>query len=199
MYTFKIKYKILYLWVYNLVPKSDHQSRTFPHVDSSRTDQAGLPGAFTFCMQPAASTRKPSIDKSSMPPWVAALPRSTLLRTGRIIGKVQPALKCSCRTLTGHSPTTFPRSSASFPRLPAARRIRYASTIVSPTTINLRPNIPPESKELYNALKTLRWAAKDYVNASRVDLALQGLTAQDAVTRVAGRIYTSKAREIHGN
>ncbi len=133
-----------------------------------------------------------------MPPWVAALPRSTLLRTGRTIGKIQPALACSHSTAIARWPNSFPRSSAPFscssapfPRLPIslpARRIRYASTIVSPTTINLRPNILPENKELYSALKTLRWAAKDYVNASRVDLALQGLTAQDAVTRVAGMI-----------
>jgi hypothetical protein len=63
--------------------------------------------------------------------------------------------------------------------------VRSASTHVSPTAINLRPNIPPRNQELHNALSKLNHAAETYVNISRVQLALRGLEAQDAVTRVA--------------
>jgi hypothetical protein len=63
--------------------------------------------------------------------------------------------------------------------------VRSASTHVSPTAINLRPHIPPRNKELYDALSALSGAAETYVNISRLQLALRGLAAQDAVTRVA--------------
>jgi hypothetical protein len=68
-------------------------------------------------------------------------------------------------------------------------RVRSASTHVSPTAINLRPNIPPKNKELYDALSALSGAAETYVNISRLQLALHGLAARDAVTRVAGGLY----------
>jgi len=41
---------------------------------------------------------------------------------------------------------------------------------------------------LYDALSALSGAAETYVNLSRLQLALRGLEAQDAVTRVAGTV-----------
>jgi hypothetical protein len=64
-------------------------------------------------------------------------------------------------------------------------RCRSASTYVSPTAINYRPNIPPKHKELYNALSELSVKAEQYVNISRLQLALRGLAVGDAVTRIA--------------
>ncbi|KAF2626300.1 hypothetical protein BU25DRAFT_370005 [Macroventuria anomochaeta] len=103
-----------------------------------------------------------------MPPWVASAPRLTSLTKGRAIEPLPAVLRCSHAT---------PRS--------LNLRVRSASTHVSPTAINLRPNIPPRNKELYNALSALSGAAETYVNISRLQLALSGLAAQDAVTRVA--------------
>ncbi|KAF1847958.1 uncharacterized protein K460DRAFT_307700 [Cucurbitaria berberidis CBS 394.84] len=104
-----------------------------------------------------------------MPPWAASVPRMTFLRTGRAIDSLRLAFLCRHATK---------------PRF-ANLRARSASTHVSPTAINLRPNIPPQNKELHDTLSALSGAAETYVNISRLQLALQGLAAQDAVTRVA--------------
>ena len=106
-----------------------------------------------------------------MPPWVAFAPRLTSLTKGRAIERLPPLLRCRDAT----------------PRSLNLNLRRSASTHVSPTAINLRPNIPPRNKELYDALSALSGAAETYVNISRLQLALSGLAAQDAVTRVAGR------------
>ncbi|KAH7413804.1 hypothetical protein DE146DRAFT_638639 [Phaeosphaeria sp. MPI-PUGE-AT-0046c] len=104
-----------------------------------------------------------------MPPWVAAVPRLSSLTYGRAIERLPTALCCR------HAPK------ASFTSL----RARAALTHVSPTAINLRPNIPARNKELHDALSALSGDAENYVNLSRLQLALEGLAAQDAVTRVA--------------
>ncbi|KAJ4377609.1 hypothetical protein N0V83_000436 [Neocucurbitaria cava] len=104
-----------------------------------------------------------------MPPWVASVPRSTILRTRRAIDRLHVALPCRYATE---------------PRF-ANLRARAASTHVSPTAINLRPNIPPRNKELYDALSALSRAAETYANISRLQLALRGVAAHDAVTRIA--------------
>lgn len=104
-----------------------------------------------------------------MPPWVASVPRTTTLLGRRAIERFPIALRCR----HGGKPS-FPNP-----------RARSASTHVSPTAINLRPNIPSKNKELHDALSALSGAAETYVNISRLQLALRGLAAQDAVTRVA--------------
>jgi hypothetical protein len=101
-----------------------------------------------------------------MPPWVAFVPRSTSLLAGRRIGCLSP--RSLCNNVVSLRKT-----------------VRSASTHVSPTAINVRPDIPPANEELYYALSDLSGAAETYVNISRLQLALRGLAAQDAVTRVA--------------
>lgn len=105
-----------------------------------------------------------------MPPWVAAAPRLSSLTYGRAIERIPTTLRCR------HAP----RASSTH------LRVRAASTHVSPTTINLRPDIPAGNKELHEALSVLNGVAERYVNGSRLQLALEGLAAQDPVTRVAG-------------
>ncbi|EFQ84869.1 hypothetical protein PTT_20363 [Pyrenophora teres f. teres 0-1] len=117
-----------------------------------------------------------------MPPWVASVPRLTILRKTGAIDRIPLALRC-CNV-----------TKSSFANL----RARSASTHVSPTAINLRPNIPPRNKDLYDALSALSRAAETYVNISRLQLALRGLVAQDAVTRVAvlGMNSQSSAQQL---
>jgi hypothetical protein len=105
-----------------------------------------------------------------MPPWVASVPRSTILRKTGAIDRLSQA--CRCRNALRTSHTNL--------------RVRSASTHVAPTAINLRPNIPSRNKELHDALSALSGAAETYVNISRLQLALQGLAVQDPVARVAG-------------
>jgi hypothetical protein len=112
-----------------------------------------------------------------MPPWVASVPRSIILRKTGTIDRIPLAIRC--------------RKVAN-----ASLRARSASTHVSPTAINLRPNIPPRNKELYDALSALSGAAETYVNISRLQLALGGLAAQYAVTRVAGTMYAPLEEDV---
>jgi hypothetical protein len=121
--------------------------------------------------------------RSPMPPWVATAPRLSSLINGRTTERIHVALRCRSNLKTA------------FTHL----RVRSASTHVSPTAINLRPNIPPRNKELHDALSALSGAAETYVNISRLQLALAGLTAQDAVTRVAGRTDESESGRMRAD
>ncbi|KAF2113546.1 hypothetical protein BDV96DRAFT_578003 [Lophiotrema nucula] len=104
-----------------------------------------------------------------MPPWVACVPRSSCLRTSRTIERLSLPF----------SPPRTVQSSTTY------LRTRRASTHVAPTAINVRPNIPPQSQELYDALDGLSKHAAEYVNISRLQLAQRGVTTQDAVVRIA--------------
>jgi hypothetical protein len=111
-----------------------------------------------------------------MPPWVASVPRTTTLLRGRGIDPLPSIPYCRNATIARLS-------------RPAHLRIRSASTHVSPTAINPRPEIPQRNVKLYNALSGLGSTAETFVNISRLQLALRGLAAQDAVIRVASKLY----------
>lgn len=110
-----------------------------------------------------------------MPSWVASAPRISSLVHGRAIDQILIGLRC--RNAVKLTTTSL--------------RVRSASTHVSPTAINLRPNIPQRNKELHDALSALSGFAETYVNISRLQLALEGLAAQDAVTRIAGMAHAT--------
>ncbi|KAL1593817.1 hypothetical protein SLS60_010549 [Paraconiothyrium brasiliense] len=100
-----------------------------------------------------------------MPPWVACVSRQAPCPRAKAIDRFAISLHCRHAALS--------------------LRIRSASTHVSPTAINYRPNVPPRNVELYNTLSGLNNAAEQYVNLSRLQLALSGLAGENAVTRVA--------------
>lgn len=106
-----------------------------------------------------------------MPPWVLSVPRLTICSRARAIDRSTALLRS--------------RHAAAANSLVTKLRARPASTHVSPTAINYRPNIPRRNKELHDALSALDGAAEQYVNLSRLQLALGGLVTEDAVTRVA--------------
>lgn len=104
-----------------------------------------------------------------MPPWVASAPRSI---TGSRVRAIDRCASFSrCRYVANPPVANF--------------RVRRASTHISPTAINYRPNVPPRNEELYDALSGLSGAAEQYVNLSRLQLALRGLAVENAVTRIA--------------
>ncbi|KAF2462771.1 uncharacterized protein BDR25DRAFT_308152, partial [Lindgomyces ingoldianus] len=107
-----------------------------------------------------------------MPPWVAFVQRSTCLLSRRGISRSTSFISYR------NTPIRAPPPCSNL-------RIRFASTQVSPTAINAGPSIPPRKKELYNALSELSDAAETYVNISRLQLALRGLSVEDPVVRVA--------------
>ncbi|KAI9802291.1 MAG: hypothetical protein M1833_001797 [Piccolia ochrophora] len=71
------------------------------------------------------------------------------------------------------------------PRRSPLQPTRYASTLASSTAINATKHIPGKVRGLYNALSTLKSQAANYVNLSRVLLALRSLETEDAIVRVA--------------
>ena len=103
---------------------------------------------------------------SPMPPWAAAAPRCTT-RVRRTAIERAARLRRAGAAACGR------------------RHVRCASTHVAPSAIHLRPNIPPQNRELHNALSALGGAAATWVNTSRLQLALSGLGVTNGVTRVA--------------
>ncbi|KAI8933094.1 hypothetical protein NX059_009737 [Plenodomus lindquistii] len=108
-----------------------------------------------------------------MPPWAAFAPRSTswLKRSAIERLRIPATSPLCCRNCNVARPSHL--------------RVRSASTHVAPSAINLRPNIPPQNKELHDALSALSSAAETWVNISRLQLALCGLAVENGVTRVA--------------
>jgi hypothetical protein len=137
------------------------------HVIMSARLVSRLPHGHQVLLQ-----RRPS--PSPMPPWVASVPRPTILFRKSAIDRLSCAYHPRI-ALNGRS------SKLGF---------RFAYAHVSPTAINARPNIPEKNKQLYNALSELSGKAESYVNISRLQLALRGLASADAVTRVAGMLNT---------
>ncbi|KAI9822515.1 MAG: hypothetical protein M1827_000234 [Pycnora praestabilis] len=68
-------------------------------------------------------------------------------------------------------------------RLPA--RCRTASSLASATAINAPQELPPNVRDVFQALNGVKSSAANYVNLSRLQLALRSLEARDAVIRVA--------------
>ncbi|KAL5113384.1 hypothetical protein ACEQ8H_008728 [Pleosporales sp. CAS-2024a] len=119
-----------------------------------------------------------------MPPWVASVPRLPRLANGRTVERLPSAL--CCRNVSN----AYRRSIANL-------GVRSASTHVAPTAIDVRPNIPARNKELHDALSALGRAAETYVNMGRLQLALAGLAAQDAVIRIAVLGLNSQSSAQH--
>ncbi|KAL9100190.1 MAG: hypothetical protein Q9163_004411 [Psora crenata] len=83
----------------------------------------------------------------------------------------------SYRTVGTRGPTS--------PRGAFYRTSRRASTISAATVVNAKPDIPPASRRLHEALTVLEHEAGIYTNISQLRLALRGLESENPVTRVA--------------
>ncbi|KAJ9371853.1 hypothetical protein DTO282F9_3182 [Paecilomyces variotii] len=62
---------------------------------------------------------------------------------------------------------------------------RPASTLATSSAINASKNVPPQYKDLYDALDEVREAAAEQVNLSRLQLAQRGLESETPVIRIA--------------
>lgn len=65
---------------------------------------------------------------------------------------------------------------------------RPVSTISSVTAVNVKKDIPPAFRGLYDALSVLQNEAAVYANLSQIQLALRGLELENGITRVGGTI-----------
>ncbi|KAI4196679.1 MAG: hypothetical protein LQ350_006432 [Teloschistes chrysophthalmus] len=66
---------------------------------------------------------------------------------------------------------------------PSARRL--LSTISSVTAVNVKKDLPPAFRGLYDALGVLKREAAVYANLSQIQLAQRGLESENGITRIA--------------
>ena len=120
-----------------------------------------------------------------MPSRLSTLRRLLSASSRRPIGlKYCPA--CSIWRIS--SPQAAQHNAAQSTLSPSVSRSRRSSTVASTTAINATRDLPPNLRELHEALSELRSKAANYVDLSRLQLALRGLETRDAVIRVAGTI-----------
>ncbi|KAI9830351.1 MAG: hypothetical protein M1819_005732 [Sarea resinae] len=113
-----------------------------------------------------------------MPPRI---PSFGPLRAGPVVKKGGAFYCPSCALWRlSRAPRLAIKSAA---RSPA--RSRQASTLASSTAVNAHRDIPLGTQELHHELAFLKTKAANYVNLSRLQLALRGLEARDPTVRVA--------------
>lgn len=104
----------------------------------------------------------------------------TLRKTSAVFRSLEKAYVCpSC---------AFKRPSKAPTRFPQQRR--HASTLASSTAINATKDIAPHLKDLYTKLEGLEKHATNYIDLSRLQLALRGLESRRPVIRLAGIFQT---------
>ncbi|KAF2140113.1 uncharacterized protein K452DRAFT_230804 [Aplosporella prunicola CBS 121167] len=85
----------------------------------------------------------------------------------------------------GDAPSCLSAPAAARTRAQFFARRRHAATLASRTAINAPVDVPPRLKELHQTLDALKGPAANYVNLSRLQLALRGLETTDPVVRIA--------------
>ena len=69
------------------------------------------------------------------------------------------------------------------------KRVYHAARITSHTAINATKSIPSAFKQLHDSLKKLKVDAANYVDLSKLDLAIRGLESHNPLVRIAGSSY----------
>ena len=113
------------------------------------------------------------------------MPHKSLLRSTRAFTLPLPGISYICPSCRFHNVASRIRGLEQFDR----RARRATSTIASVTTVNAKKDIPLAFIELYDALGRLQRDAAVYTNLSQLQLALRGLEAENAVTRVASILH----------
>ncbi|KAI9803904.1 MAG: hypothetical protein M1825_001784 [Sarcosagium campestre] len=101
--------------------------------------------------------------------------------------------RASSRSLLGRASTRISGPRTAFDR--------KASSVVSKTAVNATKDIPPRNRTLYDAITALKQEAANYVDLSRLQLALRSLESDNPVVRIAvlGDGRTLEARRLVGN
>lgn len=147
---------------------------------------------------PLALKTRPTAPAGTSSPDVFFCPLCSLWRLTRPSARSRPFARLhSTRLLPSSSIQASTRISASPRRLlssaPSDRTLRplppahqhlQASSLASNTAINPPLHIPPPYHALHASLERLQHSAGDYVNQSRLQLALRGLETQKPTIRV---------------
>ncbi|KAG9654903.1 hypothetical protein KCU64_g6895, partial [Aureobasidium melanogenum] len=107
---------------------------------------------------------------------------STTRRSASSYARKQPSAVASAR-LPVHDPR-LACAHANSPYTSQRAHIRHATNLASRTAINPPSNVPVENQQLYASLDRLKDIASDYVNQSRLQLALRGLETSRPTVRI---------------
>lgn len=105
----------------------------------------------------------------------------TTWRSGSSIARKQSSAVASTRLV--HNPR-LAHAHANSPYTSQRAQIRHATNLASRTAINPPSNVPAENQQLYASLDRLKDIASDYVNQSRLQLALRGLETSRPTVRI---------------
>lgn len=103
----------------------------------------------------------------------------------RLLFSTSSKLHVAARFSARHSLNYKSKVAKSTPR-PAAR---HASYYASSTAINASKEVPEHYKSLYTGLDALKRDAANYVDPSRLQLALRSLESRRPVIRIAGACH----------
>ncbi|KAH0269740.1 Metallo-dependent phosphatase, partial [Aureobasidium melanogenum] len=94
------------------------------------------------------------------------------------------ARRISMSSGSGRSARNLARAHANSPYTSQRAQTRHATNLASRTAINPPSNVPAENQQLYASLDRLKDIASDYVNQSRLQLALRGLETSRPTVRI---------------
>ncbi|KAG9520871.1 Metallo-dependent phosphatase, partial [Aureobasidium melanogenum] len=94
------------------------------------------------------------------------------------------ARRISMSSGSGRSARKLARAHANSPYTSQRTHVRHATNLASRTAINPPSNVPAENQQLYASLDRLKDIASDYVNQSRLQLALRGLETSRPTVRI---------------
>ncbi|THZ91477.1 hypothetical protein D6C82_09957 [Aureobasidium pullulans] len=106
---------------------------------------------------------------------------STTWPSASSIVRAQPA-SVACARLVHSQRLAHISKTSSY--TPERVQIRHATNLASRTAINPPSNVPAENQQLYASLDRLKDIASDYVNQSRLQLALRGLETSRPTVRI---------------
>jgi hypothetical protein len=106
---------------------------------------------------------------------------SSTWRSGSSVARKQPSAVASTRLVHDH---TLACTTTSSTYTPQRTHIRHATNLASRTAINPSSNVPAGHQQLYASLDRLKDIASDYVNQSRLQLALRGLETSRPTVRI---------------
>lgn len=125
--------------------------------------------------------RRPLSPKTRVGLVVSTYTPSTTWRSGSSIARKRPSAVASTRLV--HNPK-LAHAHASSPCTSQHSQIKHATNLASRTAINPPSNVPAANQQLYASLDRLKDIASDYVNQSRLQLALRGLETSRPTVRI---------------
>ncbi|KAG2166182.1 hypothetical protein JADG_005921 [Aureobasidium aubasidani] len=150
------------------------------HVESRKTEERQTIEKVTMLLR-VPLARRPLSPKTCARIVSSGYTPSTPWPSASSIIRAQPA-GVACARLVHSQRLAHISKTSSY--TPERVQIRHATNLASRTAINPPSNVPAENQQLYASLDRLKDIASDYVNQSRLQLALRGLETSRPTVRI---------------